>query len=262
MRYLKFFILPLIILIITNEVYGFGKKETNSGPIKKLSKQFSNNSDLLQKRSKKTEWYPKIDFSKLKSTKGFFFIEGLKGYQQSTEYTCGPAVLLSLAKYYKIQGIEENKKTEMKIAEEAGTLSLEDALKMEKRAGTELDKMVKWLNSHGFKAKIEFEDKGDGSGFKKLQENIEKGIPTIVEWANLMGHWVIVVGIDTRGPKHPWDDVIIFADPYDKYDGKEDGYSYINASVFYWLWYDDASLFEKAPHKIMWRPMITAIPVK
>jgi len=245
MRYLHFFILSLI---ITNLSYGLEKKETKSESIKQPSK------------IKKIEWYPKINFSKLKPAKGFFFIEGLKGYQQSTEYTCGPAVLLSLAKYYKIPGIEDNKTTEMKIAEEAGTLSLEDALKTGKRAGTEPDKMVKWLNDHGFKAKIEFEDKGDGSSFKKLQENIEKGIPTIVEWANLAGHWVIVVGIDTRGPKHPWDDVIIFADPYDKYDNAEDGYAYVNASVFYWLWYD-ASLFEKTPRKVIWRPMITAIPI-
>ncbi len=238
-RYLHFFILSSFII---NSVYCFEKKEISNEPVRKTLK-----------------WYPKIDFSKLEPTEGFFFIKGLRGYQQSTEYTCGPAVLLSLAKYYKIHGIEDNKKTEMKIAQEAGTLSEEAALKVKKRPGTEPDQMLKWLNDHGFKAEIEFENKGDGSGLKKIQQNLKKGIPTIVEWANLMGHWVIVVGLDTRGPKHPLDDVIIFADPYDKYDDVQDGYSYINASVFYWLWYE-AFLLEKTPRKTMWRTMITAIP--
>jgi hypothetical protein len=70
-----------------------------------------------------------------------------------------------------------------------------------------------------------------------------------------MGHWVIAVGYDDRGNLDPWDDVLIFADSYDKYDDFVDGYTYINANRFYWLWWDNHNF--DTP---VWRTMITAVP--
>ena len=64
--------------------------------------------------------------------------------------------------------------------------------------------MERWLETNGFDARTEYEDKGDGSGLVCLRENAMKGIPTLVEWADLGGHWVIVVGYDTRGNDDPW----------------------------------------------------------
>jgi hypothetical protein len=77
----------------------------------------------------------------------------------------------------------------------------------------------------------------------------------IVEWADIGGHWLIVVRFDTRGNDDPWDDVLIFADSFDRYDDYQDGYSFVNANRFYWLWYD-AFCFDK----LTWRTMITAAP--
>jgi hypothetical protein len=204
--------------------------------------------------SDRPHWFPPVNPDQLKNTKGIYFVPGLKGYQQTEEHTCGPAVLISLAAYYKVDGIALDKETEMRVAKEAGSRPM-SVLKQGGKPGTKPDEMAAWLEEHGFDVTVEYEDKEDGSALRKLQSNLMRGIPTIVEWAELGGHWVIVVGYDTRGNDDPWDDVLILADPYDKYDDYQDGYTFVNANRFYWLWYD-AFYFDK----LTWRTMITATP--
>ena len=48
----------------------------------------------------------------------------------------------------------------------------------------------------------------------------------MVEWMDWGGHWVVVVGYDTRGTDTVWDDVIIFADSVDCHDDRVDGITY------------------------------------
>ena len=195
-------------------------------------------------------WFPKIDSDILNSSPNVDFIPGLKAYQQTTDYTCGPSALLSLAKFYGLPGIEENAETEMRIAKEVGTRDLNSS-----KPGTKPGEMAAWLEKNGFDAKAEFEDKGDESALERLRENIHNGTPTLVEWIDLSGHWVIAVGYDYRNVTDPWDDVLILADPYDHYDDYQDGYSFVNANRFYWMWFD-ALYFDN----LTWRTMITVRP--
>lgn len=201
----------------------------------------------------KMQWFPKFDPEKMSGQQGFYFIKGVKAYPQTTEYTCGPAALLALARYYGVPGIAADRETEMQIAREAGTRS--DTIPKEQgKTGTKPEEMARWLEQKGFTVKVEFEDRADGSALERLKENIRKGVPTLVAWADLTGHWVIAVGYDDRGNADPWDDVLIFADSYDKFDDYPDGYSFANANRFYWLWFD-AFYFDA----ITWRTMITAV---
>ncbi len=195
-------------------------------------------------------WFPEIDTAVLEASQNIDFIPNLKGYQQTTDYTCGPAALLSLAVFYGLPGIEENASTEMLIARDAGTRDLNSS-----QPGTKPEEMAAWLEKNGFDVKLEFEDKGDGSALQELRDNIRLGLPTLVEWIDLNGHWDIAVGYDYRNVSDPWDDVLILADPYDKYDDYMDGYSFVNANRFYWMWFD-ALYFGS----ITWRTMITATP--
>jgi len=195
-------------------------------------------------------WFPKIDTATLSTSENVDFIPNLTAYQQTTDYTCGPAAVLSLAKFYGLPDIEEDAKTEMRIAQEMGTRDLNSS-----KPGTKPQEMVAWLEKNGFDVQLEFEDKGDGTALQRLRDNIRQGIPTLVEWIDLSGHWVIAVGYDYRNESDPWDDVLILADPYDKYDDYSDGYSYVNADRFYWMWFD-ALYFDE----IAWRTMITATP--
>ncbi|VVB71995.1 Peptidase_C39 like family protein [uncultured archaeon] len=197
-------------------------------------------------------WFPRIDTAILSASPNVDFISNFKAYQQTTDYTCGPAALLSLAEFYGLPNIKENAKTEMRIAQELGTRDLNSS-----KPGTKPQEMAAWLEKNGFNVQLEFEDKGDGAALQRLQDNIRHGIPTLVEWIDLSGHWAIAIGYDYRNASDPWDDVLILADPYDRYDDYRDGYSFVNANRFYWMWFD-ALYFDS----VTWRTMITATPKK
>ncbi|MEI8002764.1 MAG: peptidase C39 family protein, partial [Methanothrix sp.] len=120
-------------------------------------------------------WFPRIDTAILSASENVDFIPNLKAYQQTTDYTCGPSALLSLAKFYGLPGIEEDAKTEMQIAEECGTRDLNSS-----KPGTKPQEMVAWLEKNGFSVQLEFEDKGDSTALQRLRDNIHNGTPTLV----------------------------------------------------------------------------------
>ena len=159
----------------------------------------------------------------------------VNSFQQTTEYTCGPAAVMTLLRYYNKDG------DEMTIATEMGTSNM---------TGTTPEQMNTWLNNHSFNSSWHQE-----GSLEMLRNNLANNIPTLVEWSDWGGHWVLVIGYDTRNTTDPMDDVIIFADPYDHHDDNPDGYSWFNAQRFYYMWYD-ALLFGS----VMKRVYITATP--
>ena len=153
----------------------------------------------------------------------------VKSYQQTTEYTCGPSAVLSLLNYLGKTG------DELTIAKEMGTST---------STGTNPEQMTTWLKSHGFIAT--WHEQGT---LEMLRENLNKKIPTLIEWSDWGGHWVLVVGYDTRNTETLVDDVIIFADPYDRHDDFKDGLTWFNAQRFYYMWYD-ALLFGRTMKRV------------
>ena len=165
-----------------------------------------------------------------------FTILPIAAFQQTTEYTCGPAAVVTLLNYYGMKG------DEMTIAKEMGTSTT---------TGTNPKQMVDWLNANGFNV-----ISGEGGSLGIIKENLVKNIPTLVEWSDWGGHWVLAIGYDDRNTEDLMDDVIIFADPYDRHDDRNDGIDWFNAQRFYYMWYD-ALLFGK----VMKRIYITATPL-
>ena len=55
-------------------------------------------------------------------------------------------------------------------------------------------------------------------------EYIDRGIPIMIDWVDWAGHWQVLIGIDACGTDTPYDDALIFANPYDVTDHKQDGY--------------------------------------
>lgn len=159
----------------------------------------------------------------------------IRAHQQTTSYTCGPASILTLLRHYQRDG------DELRIAREA---------KCSPEKGTSPRDMAAWLEANGFDVK-----QGEGGTLRLLRDNLARGIPTLVEWIDWGGHWVVVVGYDTRGTETPRDDVIIFADPADSYDGRKDGLTEFPALRFQAMWFD-AFLFERPMHGLY----ITATP--
>lgn len=65
--------------------------------------------------------------------------------------------------------------------------------------------------------------------------------PVMVEWSDWDGHWVLIIGIDNNGtPDFTGDDTLIFADPYDTSDHRQDGYSVAPLERFFCSWKDRA----------------------
>jgi hypothetical protein len=201
-------------------------------------------------------WFPPTDLARLAARPGVDFIPGLRGYQQTTDYTCGPAALLSLARFYHLPGVQADAATELRLAREAGT-RFPEGLPPGGKLGTKPQEMVVWLEKNGFEARLEAEAAPgeDGAALRRLREHIRQGIPTLVAWIDLGGHWAVAVGYDDRQNEDPWDDVLILADPYDRYDDVRDGYTVVNANRFYWMWFD-AHYFDRET----WRVMITVQP--
>ncbi len=179
--------------------------------------------------------YYVLDVTSNKPRPGLVFLK-TSSYQQTTDYTCGPSAVITLLRHYGKTG------DEMIIAGEMGTSST---------CGTTPAQMSDWLNTHGFKASWH-----QNGNLDSLVINLKKNIPTLVEWSDWGGHWVLVTGYDTRNTPALSDDVIIFADPYDRHDDNMDGYTWFNAERFYYMWYD-ALLFGT----VMKRIYITADPL-
>lgn len=89
-----------------------------------------------------------------------------------------------------------------------------------------------------------------------LRRNVKNSIPTMVEWMDWGGHWVVVVGYDTRGTEIIWDDVIIFADSVDSHYDRVDGITYFNYGEFDAMWFD-AHYF---PEHMRDRAYVVAVP--
>lgn len=153
----------------------------------------------------------------------------LRVIQQTTDYTCGPAVAVGFAKFYGIAS------EEMTAALEMGT----DA-----KRGTTPDQFASWLKAKGLKVVS-----GENGTVEMLRRNVQLGIPTLVEWIDWGGHWVVVVGIDDKGTEASDDDDIIFADPWDRIDGVSDGLTRFNLERFDSMWFD-ALLFERPMKRV------------
>lgn len=180
------------------------------------------NTEYRQTSEKKSSDYYVLDINGIPRT-GLTLLKA-SSFQQTTEYTCGPAAVVSLLNYYGREG------DEMNIAKEMNTSST---------CGTTPEQMSDWLNKNGFVASwYEY------GNLDTLVKRLSAKTPILVEWSDWGGHWVMVIGYDTRNTADLMDDVVIFADPYDRHDDHKDGYTWFNAQRFYYMWYD-ARLFDR-----------------
>jgi len=178
---------------------------------------------------------------------------GVKGYQQTTDYTCAPAAVMSLLHWYKLLPAKElTAQTEMRIAREMGTRDMQSP-----QPGTTTEEIVKWLESNGFIVLT-----GQDGTLELLRSYLNKGIPVLVEWIDWGGHWVVATGYHAayespaKGP-----DTIFFADPSSHWGNSNnpDGISSFNAWRFRDMWFDVQYL---NPGQITRNVYIVAVPRK
>ena len=86
---------------------------------------------------------------------------------------------------------------------------------------------------------------------------IDRGIPMMIDWVDWAGHWQVLIGIDTCGTDTPYDDVLIFADPYDVTDHKQDGYYTYPLGRFFGMWREGPCAQKVEPYR---QPFVAAWP--
>jgi hypothetical protein len=119
-------------------------------------------------------------------------------YQQTTRYTCGVAVVMTLMHFYgKLSTAQMNKSTEMRIAREMGVTS---------SGGSQLA-MVTWLEKNGFNVHY-----GQNASTSMLVDNLNNRIPTIIAWNDWTGHSILVIGY-AEDENHSGDNIMFIADP-------------------------------------------------
>jgi hypothetical protein len=180
-------------------------------------------------------------------------IKGFDTYLQNQSYTCGCVAAMMTEHYYSGCNMDEDK-----VAE------LMEAMGSTADYGTDTISMRKYFDDMGWSTEVNYINEEDApdeglnpkvDGVEKpyealefLKNNVDNGIPTIVEWIDWGGHWQVVVGYDDNGTNDfstkngIRDDVIIMADPADKTDHNWDGYYVVPAARFLYMWYDDYCL--------------------
>jgi hypothetical protein len=188
-------------------------------------------------------YYTGIDFDSLRTSDHLTVIP-LKSYrQQMTNYSCGAASAMTVMSYYGMPA-NNSDADEDRIAREMNS-NVSDT------TGINPEQMVSWFTRNGWNATWKA-----GGSRQMLRENLKNGIPTMVEWMDWGGHWVVVTGYDTRGTDAVWDDVIIFADSVDSHDDRVDGVTYFNYGEFDAMWFD-AHYF---PQGMKDRVYVVAVP--
>lgn len=188
-------------------------------------------------------YYTGIDFSTLNSDRNLTVILLKSFRQQVTNYSCGAVAAMNVMSYYG-RPVNNTDADEVRVAHEIYP-------SVSEKTGMNPEQIMQWFRRNGWNATW-----GTGSSRDMQRGNLKKGIPTMVEWMDRGGHWVVVTGYDTRGTETVWDDVIIFADSVDCHDDRADGVMYFNYGEFDAMWFD-ARYF---PENMKDRAWVVAVP--
>jgi len=188
-------------------------------------------------------YYTGSDYSSLQSNDHLTVLPLSSYRQQVTNYSCGAVAAMTVLSYYGMP-VNNTDADEVRVAHEI-------YLNVSETTGVNPEQLATWFARQGMNATW-----GNGGSRTMLRENLKNGIPTIVEWIDWGGHWVVVVGYDDRGTETVWDDVIIFADSVDCHDDRVDGITYFNYGRFDAMWFD-AHYF---PKNMQDRAYVIAVP--
>jgi len=175
-----------------------------------------------------TQYFAINDYYNMASEGSLHILSNFETYQQTTEYTCGPASAHMVINWF--DGDIE-KYDEMTIADIVGC---------KPDTGVLAEGLVKVFDEMGW----DYQVNKDGDYYYETLEafeadvikNIDAGVPMMIAWMDWSGHWEVIIGIDTMQEDNPSDDVLIVADPYDTSDHYQDGYYVVPAERFYYMW--------------------------
>ena len=141
------------------------------------------------------QYYTGIDFSTLKSDSNLTVLPMRSVRQQVTNYSCGAVAAMTVLSYYGMP-VNNTDAEEIRVAHEIYP-------GVSETTGLNPEQVAAWLSWQGMNSTW-----GTGGSRAMLVGNLKNGVPTMVEWMDWGGHWVVVTGYDTRGTENVRDDVI------------------------------------------------------
>lgn len=195
---------------------------------------------------KDSQYYPTNDFYNMKSNWSLHILSHYKSFQQTEEYSCGCAAVLSVFDCYWIDGYDE-----MSICESIWASEL---------TWTSPDWIISFIDEIWLK---HFNHTGDDNHFSTPEDfedyiivKIDSWFVTLVDWLDWWWHWQVIIWIDTMGTEDVYDDVLIMADPYDTTDHNQDWYYVVPLARFFYMWEEGS--FTETKYK---QPFITIFPM-
>ena len=215
----------------------YGDRPSMSG-----ASSFGGAADHLHSR-----YYVANDFFHMQSDSTLHILSRFKTYQQTTEYTCGAASALMVLNWFGQKHYHEKAV--------AGLLETHSTKGSSVESIADLFDLIGWnVDCHaGTDRRFQTVEAAE----QAIIGYIDRGIPIMVDWVDWAGHWQVLIGIDTCGTETPYDDVLIFADPYDVTDHKQDGYYTFPLGRFFGMWREGPCAGKDVPYQ---QPFVAAWP--
>ena len=194
-----------------------------------------------------SRYYTANDFFHMHSDATLHILTQFKTYQQTTEYTCGAASSLMVLNWFGQAQYHENAVATLLETHCTKGSSVENI--------ADLFDLIGWNVEYHASEHPKFQTVEEAE--QAIIRYIDRGIPIMVDWVDWAGHWQVLIGIDTCGTDSPYDDVLIFADPYDVTDHKQDGYYTYPLGRFFGMWREGPCAGKAEPYQ---QPFVAAWP--
>lgn len=194
-----------------------------------------------------SRYYVANDFFHMKSDATLHILSQFHTYQQTTEYTCGAASALMVLNWFGQKHYHEKAVAALLETHTTKGSAVENI--------ADLFDLIGWnVDSH---ASTDRRFQTVEAAEQAIIDYIDRGIPIMIDWVDWAGHWQVLIGIDTCGTDTPYDDVLIFADPYDVTDHKQDGYYTYPLGRFFGMWREGPCTEKANPYQ---QPFVAAWP--
>ena len=197
-----------------------------------------------------SRYYVFNDFFNMESDETLHILTHFQTYQQTTEYTCGAACSLMVLNWFG-----KSRYHEMLVGQLIESIPGKGST-VENIA--DFFDLIGWEVDYHADTELRFQEPEDFERY--VIDSIDNHTPVLVDWVDWVdwaGHWQVIIGIDTCGTEEPYDDVLIFADPYDVTNHFQDGYYTFPLARFFYMWREGPCAQKKEPYQ---QPFVTARP--
>lgn len=197
-----------------------------------------------------SRYYVFNDFFNMESDETLHILTHFQTYQQTTEYTCGAACSLMVLNWFG-----KSRYHEMLVGQLIESIPGKGST-VENIA--DFFDLIGWEVDYHADTELRFQEPEDFERY--VIDSIDNHTPVLVDWVDWVdwaGHWQVIIGIDTCGTEEPYDDVLIFADPYDVTNHFQDGYYTFPLARFFYMWWEGPCAQKKEPYQ---QPFVTARP--